>query len=94
MVLIPIRQLGENGPQVSAIGFGAITLSFTPANTAPDEEQFKIIDRAIELGCTYIDSTDIYGDNAELFARYFKKYPPQRDKVSCKDININTHVLT
>ncbi|CAF1314429.1 unnamed protein product [Adineta steineri] len=81
MTKVPTRQLGKNGPQVSAIGFGAMTLSFPPFTNAPDEERFKIIDRAIELGCTYIDSADIYGDNEELFARYFKKYPHQRKKV-------------
>ncbi|CAF1061718.1 unnamed protein product [Adineta ricciae] len=81
MAVVPTRQLGKNGPQVSAIGFGAMTLSFPPLSSASDDERFKIIDRAIELGCTYIDSADVYGDNEELFARYFKKYPHQRKKV-------------
>ena len=39
------------------------------------------IDRVIELGSTYIVSADIYGDNEELLAKYFKKYPQQRKKV-------------
>jgi aryl-alcohol dehydrogenase-like predicted oxidoreductase len=51
----------------------------TPAS---DEERFKVIHRAIELGSTYIDSADIYGDSEELLGKYFKKYPEQRKKVS------------
>ncbi|CAF1157733.1 unnamed protein product [Adineta steineri] len=75
------RQLGKNGPQVSSIGFGAMGLSAFYGTPASDEERFKVLDRAIELGSTYIDSADIYGDNEELIGKYFKKYPQQRDKV-------------
>ena len=82
MPTMPTRQLGKNGPQVSAIGFGVMGLS--PYGTEPgsDEERFKILDRAIKLGCTYFDSADIYGDNEDLLGRYFKKYPEKREKVS------------
>jgi aryl-alcohol dehydrogenase-like predicted oxidoreductase len=82
MPTIPTRSLGKNGPQVSAIGFGAMGLSPFEGTPISDEERFKVIDRAIELGSTYIDSADIYGDNEDLFGRYFKKYPEQRQKVS------------
>jgi aryl-alcohol dehydrogenase-like predicted oxidoreductase len=34
---------------------------------------FKVLDRAIELGSTYIDSADIYEDNEELIGKYFQK---------------------
>ncbi|CAF0891043.1 unnamed protein product [Adineta steineri] len=75
------RQLGKNGPQVSSIGFGAMGLSAFYGTPASDEERFKVLDRAIELDSTYIDSADIYGDNEELIGKYFKKYPQQLDKV-------------
>ena len=81
MAKVPTRQLGKNGPQVSAIGFGAMGLSAFYGTPAPDEERFKVFDRAIELGCTYFDSADIYGDNEDLLGKYFKKYPEQRKKV-------------
>jgi aryl-alcohol dehydrogenase-like predicted oxidoreductase len=82
MAKVPTRQLGKNGPQVSALGFGAMGLSAFYGAPAPDEERFKVFDRAIELGCTYFDSADIYGDSEELLGKYFKKYPEQRKKVS------------
>jgi len=81
MAKVPTRQLGKNGPQVSALGFGAMGLSAFYGTPASDEERFKVIDRVIELGCTYIDSADIYGDNEDLLGKYFKKYPEQRKKV-------------
>ena len=79
------RQLGKNGPKVSAIGFGAMGLSVAYGTPASDEERFKVLDRVIELGSTYIDSADIYGDNEDLLGKYFKKYPEQRKKVSEND---------
>jgi aryl-alcohol dehydrogenase-like predicted oxidoreductase len=90
MAKVPTRQLGKNGPQVSALGFGAMGLSAFYGTPASDEERFKVFDRAIELGCTYFDSADIYGDNEELLGKYFKKYPEQRKKVSKRNKRIVT----
>ncbi|UJR18443.1 hypothetical protein I4U23_005348 [Adineta vaga] len=78
---MPRRRLGKNGPKISAIGYGAMSLSFAYGPTSSDEERFKIFDRAIELGSTYFDSADIYGDNEDLLGKYFQKYPHQRQKV-------------
>ncbi|UJR34603.1 hypothetical protein I4U23_027379 [Adineta vaga] len=78
---MPERQLGKNGPKISAIGFGLMGLVSSPGISTSDDERFKILDRAIELGCTYFDSADIYGDSEDLLGRYFKKYPNQRKKV-------------
>ncbi|CAF0797989.1 unnamed protein product [Adineta ricciae] len=79
---MPKRQLGKNGPNVSAIGLGMMGLSICYGAVASDEERFKILDRAIELGCTYFDTTDVYGDSEDLLGKYFKKYPQQRQKIS------------
>ncbi|CAF5019138.1 unnamed protein product [Rotaria sp. Silwood1] len=81
MEKMPNRQLGKNGPQVSAIGFGAMGLSAFYGTPASDEERFKVLDRTIELGCTFIDTADVYGDNEELIGKYFKTYPERRKKV-------------
>lgn len=83
MATMPTRQLGKNGPQVSAIGLGAVILSSVasgPSDT--NEERFKVYDRAIELGSTFFDTADIYGDSEDSLGRYFEKYPHQREKVS------------
>ena len=80
--MVPKRQLGKSGPLVSAIGFGMMGLSGTYGAFPSDEERFKILDQAIELGCTHFDTSDIYGDSEDLLGKYFKKYPQQREKVS------------
>jgi len=78
---MPQRHLGKNGPKISAIGYGSMGLSTFYGKPASDEERFKVFDRAIELGSTYIDTADIYGDSEELLGKYFQKYPEKRQKV-------------
>jgi aryl-alcohol dehydrogenase-like predicted oxidoreductase len=54
------RQLGTNGPEVSAIGLGF--MSFRSGAGPDDEKQAKeIVDAAIDLGVTLFDTADIYG---------------------------------
>ena len=79
---MPECQLGKNGPKISAIGYGVMGLSVAYGTPGSDEERFQVLDRAIELGSTYFDSADIYGDNEDLLGKYFKKYPQQRQKVN------------
>ena len=87
MTQMPNRRLGRNGPTISAIGFGSMGLSAFYGSVASDEERFRVLDRVIELGINYIDSSDIYGDSEELLGKYFKRNPQQRQKVSKKDSN-------
>lgn len=59
---VPTRKLGKNGPQVTALGFGTMGLSAFYGAPASDEERFKVLDRAYELGETNWDSADVYMD--------------------------------
>jgi len=38
-----------------------------------DEERFKVLDAAIEEGCTFWDTADVYGDSEDLVGKWFKK---------------------
>ncbi|CAF1307004.1 unnamed protein product [Adineta ricciae] len=78
---MPGRRLGKNGPKISAIGYGTMGLSLGYGPPGSDEERFKVFDRAIELGSTYFDTADMYGDSEDLLGKYFQKYPHQRQKV-------------
>ena len=56
----PRRRLGKNGPLVSAMGFGLMVLSGAYGDAPSEEEQFKVLDRAVELGETFWDTAE-YG---------------------------------
>ncbi|KAH6889783.1 NADP-dependent oxidoreductase domain-containing protein [Thelonectria olida] len=71
---VPHTTLGENGPSVPVLGFGLMGLSYTTYGAVPgDEERFAILDRAYELGSTFWDSSDLYGDSEELVGKWFKR---------------------
>jgi aryl-alcohol dehydrogenase-like predicted oxidoreductase len=54
------RTLGRNGPLVSALGLGCMGMS--EGYGAPDErEAIATIQRAFDLGLSFLDTADIYG---------------------------------
>jgi aryl-alcohol dehydrogenase-like predicted oxidoreductase len=67
---LPTRELGSQGLKVSAIGLGAMGMSqsYGPADEA---ESIATLHRAIELGCTFIDTAEVYGPftNEDLLGR-------------------------
>lgn len=77
---LPTRQLGRNGPQVTALGFGAMGLSAFYGGPESDEERFKVLDRAYELGELNWDSADVYADNEDLIGKWFKR-TGKRDEI-------------
>lgn len=64
------RKLGQQGLEVSMIGLGCMgmSMSYGPAN---ETESIATIHRAIDLGCTFLDTAEVYGPytNEELLGR-------------------------
>lgn len=64
------RTLGNNGPRVSAIGYGAMGLEGY-YGSAEENDSIATIQHALDTGMSFIDSADAYGNghNEELIAR-------------------------
>ena len=67
------RKLGGQGLEVSAIGLGCMGMSqsYGPAD---EKESVATLHRAIELGCDFLDTAEVYGPHAneELLGRALK----------------------
>ncbi|TPN76693.1 aldo/keto reductase [Mesorhizobium sp. CU2] len=74
------HKLGSQGLEVSAIGLGCMGMSqsYGPADEA---ESIATLHRAIELGCTFLDTAEVYGPfiNEELLGRALQG---RRDQVT------------
>jgi aryl-alcohol dehydrogenase-like predicted oxidoreductase len=83
--MLPKRSLGTQGLTVSAIGLGLMGMSqsYGAPEERDDRESIATIRRAIELGCTFLDTAEIYGPyvNEELLARALKEVGVARESV-------------
>jgi aryl-alcohol dehydrogenase-like predicted oxidoreductase len=65
------RTLGSTGIEVSEIGFGAWAIGGDAWGPVEDEASVAAMRRALELGITFLDTADVYGDghSEELVAQ-------------------------
>jgi aryl-alcohol dehydrogenase-like predicted oxidoreductase len=77
------RRLGKHGVLVSNLCLG--TMNFGWVTT--EEDSFKIMDRALELGINFFDTADVYGwavehgHTEEIIGRWFAQGGGRRDAV-------------
>ncbi|MBB97328.1 MAG: aldo/keto reductase [Rhodobacteraceae bacterium] len=74
------RKLGANGPEVGAIGYGAMSFSdmYGPTNEA---ESHAILDACRDWGVTHLDTANVYGmgKSEKAIGSYLKANPGARD---------------
>jgi aryl-alcohol dehydrogenase-like predicted oxidoreductase len=74
------RTLGNSGLEVSALGLGAMGMSFGYGPAADTQEMISLLRKAVELGITFFDTAEVYGPfaNEELVGEALS---PLRDQV-------------
>jgi aryl-alcohol dehydrogenase-like predicted oxidoreductase len=74
------RKLGNSGPEVSALGFGCMGLSYGYGPATDRQDAIKLIRAAFEAGVTFFDSAEVYGPftNEEVLG---EAVAPFRDRV-------------
>ncbi|KAG6853211.1 hypothetical protein C0991_006114 [Blastosporella zonata] len=66
------RNLGKNGPSVSAIGLGAMGMGnfYGPSD---DKVSYETLTYAADRGMTFWDTADVYGHSEELIGKWFSE---------------------
>ncbi|KAL1890215.1 hypothetical protein Sste5346_008369 [Sporothrix stenoceras] len=89
MAEVPLRKLGANGPLVPSLGFGCMGLSSSYGPVGNDEDRFKVLDKAHELGSRLWDTSDVYGDSEDLLGKWFKHTRKRSDIFLCTKFGVN-----
>ena len=73
------RTLGNQGPEVSAIGLGCMGMSFGYAPFPAKEDSIHLIRKAVEAGVTFFDTAEVYGpyNNEEIVGEALKPFKNQ-----------------
>ncbi len=56
-----MRQLGKNGPVVSAIGYGCMQFAVSHGASMPESEGIRVLREAFNQGVTLFDTAQVYG---------------------------------
>ncbi|KAF7150175.1 hypothetical protein RHSIM_Rhsim02G0070800 [Rhododendron simsii] len=65
-------KLGSQGLEVSAQGLGCMGMSAVYGPPQAEEEMIKLIHHAVNSGVTFLDTSDVYGDNETLLGKAMK----------------------
>jgi aryl-alcohol dehydrogenase-like predicted oxidoreductase len=73
------RKLGTNGPEVSAMGLGCMSMTGGYSDKPDRQEMISLIRTAVDRGVTFFDTAEIYGPyaNEELVGEALAPYQDQ-----------------
>ncbi|XP_075642277.1 putative aldo-keto reductase 1 [Castanea sativa] len=80
-IQVPRVKLGNQGLEVSRLGFGCVGLTGGYSDPLSDEEGISVIKHAFSKGITFFDTADAYGANANeiMVGKALRQLP--RDKI-------------
>ncbi|CAB4382317.1 unnamed protein product [Rhizophagus irregularis] len=72
-----LRELGKTGVKIPAIGLGCMGMSDF-YGSVNEQENIEVLNRAIDIGCTFWDTADMYGSGANeiLLSKVLKERHP------------------
>ncbi|XP_062162594.1 probable aldo-keto reductase 1 [Alnus glutinosa] len=85
-VQIPRVKLGNQGLEVSKLGFGCMSLSGGYNSPLSDEDGISVIKYAFNKGITFFDTSDAYGphSNEILLGKALKQLPREKIQIATK----------
>ncbi|KAK0600761.1 hypothetical protein LWI29_018208 [Acer saccharum] len=86
-ILIPRVKLGNQGFEVSKLGFGCMGLSGSYNDPVPEDVGISIIKHAFDHGVTFFDTSDLYGANnanENLVGKALKQLPREKVQLATK----------
>nr|ABK22267.1 unknown [Picea sitchensis] len=84
--VIPRVKLGNQGLEVSKLGYGCMGLTGIYNNPVSEEDGISIIKYAFEKGITFFDTADVYGStkNEVLVGKALKQLPRENVQLATK----------
>ncbi|KAF3454332.1 hypothetical protein FNV43_RR04779 [Rhamnella rubrinervis] len=85
-VQVPRIKLGNQGLEVSKLGFGCLGLTGFYNSPLPEEDGILMIKEAFNRGITFFDTSDVYGDhlNELLVGKALKQLPREKVQLATK----------
>ncbi|XP_044481367.1 probable aldo-keto reductase 1 [Mangifera indica] len=83
---VPRVKLGNQGLEVSKLGYGCMTLSGAYNSPLSEEEGIAVIKDVFNKGVTFLDTADVYGQGANevLVGKALKQLPREKIQLATK----------
>lgn len=78
-MLFPTRKLGRDGPEISAVGLGLMSLGGIYGASASFQDRVAFLNHAYSTGQRFWDTADMYGDSEDVVGTWIKQSGKRKD---------------